>query len=183
LFRQGAYTRGIARRSIRRRKRGKSFPGTPPFTHTGALKRSILFGVSRNIPSVVIGPSKSEIGLIGRTHEFGGTENKAKGQRGKVNWKLRIGGHGPIPIRGRGTGGRKTKTLSGAGRVIFTKLRTQRQVNRAKVTAAQHFATQKGKEQIPIAKKRRYPPRPFMGPALEKAAPGLPQFWHGAIRA
>ena len=27
-----------------------------------------------------------------------------------------------------------------------------------------------------------YPPRPFMGPALEKVKPGLPRFWSGSVR-
>jgi len=108
---QGAYVRGIAKRSIRRRanRRKSSPPGRPPYTHTGAIKRAVLFAAGAD--DVLIGPSASVIGRIGHTHEFGGIE-----------------------------------------------------------------PAQKRKPQ------RRYPPRPFMGPALAVAWPRLPGFWRDSIR-
>ena len=71
----GALIRKTARRSLRPRKDPdkSSPPGTPPYSHTGKLRRSILFGLDPNRESVVIGPSASfgNTGIPG-LHEFGG---------------------------------------------------------------------------------------------------------------
>ena len=163
LARQGAYVRGIAKRKIRRRKNPQKYsaPGTPPFTHTGALKKSILFAASDE--SAVIGPSYSEIGRIGHTHEFGGTEPAKKSRRKKNNWQLKIGGHGPVALK--------------SGKPVMAKLRTSAQVSRAK----------RIEQDIPagmtIGKPRRkYPKRPVMGPALMEARPALPKLWKDSVR-
>lgn len=182
LARQGAYLRGIARRLIRRRKsrlkivevRGvpiyvelnASQPGQPPFTHRAAgqrgLKDSILFAVGRE--SVLIGPAASVIGRIGHTHEFGGTEPAIPGRPKNANWKLEIGGHGPIRISG--------------GSPVFARLFTDAQVARAIALGSQLRAA----VGFTMAKPRRkYPPRPFMGPALQIAAARLPAFWANAL--
>jgi hypothetical protein len=162
LTRQGAYVRGIAKRKIRRRKSTKiySAPGTPPFTHTGALKKSIVFAAGPE--SVVIGPSYSEIGRIGHTHEFGGTEPAKKSRLKKNNWKLKVGGHGPVAMRG--------------GKVVIGRLYTSTQVARAKRIAQDVPAG------MTIGKSRRkYPKRSFMGPALMEARPKLSEFWMSSI--
>ncbi len=67
----GAALRLTARRSIRRRK-GPSAPGTPPHTHTGALRSSIVYSVEKHADRVVIGPAFGGVGLSGALHEFGG---------------------------------------------------------------------------------------------------------------
>jgi len=102
LYRQGAYLRGVAKRSIKRRKNPlkDSTPGTPPHTHSGALKKSIMFAVGSD--SVFIGPTRSGIGLIGSIHEFGGTEPRSKTEYKNNNWEIKVGGHGPIAMRGGG---------------------------------------------------------------------------------
>ena len=162
LIRQGAYVRGIAKRKIRRRKSTKiySAPGTPPYTHTGALKKSIVFAAGTE--SVLIGPSYSEIGRIGHTHEFGGTELAKKSRLKKNNWKLEVGGHGPIAMRG--------------GKVVIGRLYSSTQVARAKRIAQDVPAG------MTIGKPRRkYPPRPYMGPSLADARLKLSEFWRGSV--
>lgn len=162
LTRQGAYVRGVAKCKIRRRKNQKKYsaPGAPPFTHTGALKKSIVFAAGSK--SVVIGPSYSEIGRIGHTHEFGGTEPAKKSRLKKNNWKLKVGGHGPVAMRG--------------GKVVVGRLYSSTQVARAK-RIAQDVPTG-----MTIGKPRRkYPKRPYMGPALADARPKLSEFWCGSV--
>lgn len=159
LARQGAYTRGAARRLIRRRKNpATSSPaGTPPFTHTGALKRSILFSVGES--SVVIGPTYSGIGRIGATHEWGGTESTRKGLRRRSEWNIHLGGFGPFTVR--------------SGRTILIRLKTSRMVRKSRDDAARLAAN--------ASKTRKYPARPFMAPALEQVRPKLAEFWRGAV--
>lgn len=78
LGRAGAVVRKTARRSIRKARIGQdgrpvpSAPGTPPRTRRGLLRNAILFGVDRVAGHVVIGPTKSRVGLSGSAHEFGG---------------------------------------------------------------------------------------------------------------
>ena len=55
LTRLGAFVRQRAKTSIRKRK-GTSKPGLPPFSHTGTLRRGILFSYDSAANSVVIGP-------------------------------------------------------------------------------------------------------------------------------
>ena len=55
LSRFGAFVRQGARSSIRRRK-SVSAPGAPPSSHTGLLKRTILFVYEPNRGNVIIGP-------------------------------------------------------------------------------------------------------------------------------
>lgn len=55
LRRAGAFVRTRARSSIRKRKR-ISEPGSPPSSHTGLLKRGILFAYDPSNRSVVVGP-------------------------------------------------------------------------------------------------------------------------------
>lgn len=55
LSKFGAFVRQRSRTSIRKRK-GTSPPGQPPFSHTGVLRRGILFGYDAARASVVIGP-------------------------------------------------------------------------------------------------------------------------------
>lgn len=178
----------IARNSVRRKKNknAHSPPGTPPFTHTGALKRSIRFAATDK--DVVVGATLSGIGTVANLHEFGGTRQKKKRTtKYRNNWKLQIGGHGPIEIGPpRMVKRRNQRILS---RVYFAKLTTANMVDKSKAIAAEA-------EAMLIAERReddeliaavygdnpKYPPRPFMGPALIKAQPYLPAAWRNAIR-
>ena len=61
LSKFGAFVRQTARTSIRKRK-SSSPPGQPPSSHTGLLKRNILFVFSPETRSVVIGPIRLNTG-------------------------------------------------------------------------------------------------------------------------
>jgi Holliday junction resolvasome RuvABC DNA-binding subunit len=94
-------TSKTARRSIRRTTNyfAKSPPGSPPKTHTGALRESI--GWAPDTSSVVAGPRRQAIERIGQTHEHGGTEPKKlpkTNAKFENNWRLVIDGHGPIRL-------------------------------------------------------------------------------------
>ena len=72
----GGILRKTAQRSIRRRT-GPSRPGTPPNTHSGALRRSIRYAVDKQREEVRIGPVASVIGTrLGPLHEFGGKNKR-----------------------------------------------------------------------------------------------------------
>ena len=114
LSKFGAYVRRAAKSSIRKRK-AISAPGKPPSSHTGLLKRFILFGYDPAKRSVVIGP----LGLTRRG-------------RGGAPRALEEGGTTPVVRRGR--------------------------KKRVKIKA-----------------------RPYMGPAMEKEKPKLPQMWRDSV--
>jgi len=82
LSRFGAFVRTAARHSIRTRKR-TSAPGEPPSSHTGLLKRFILFGYDRGRRSVVIGPMRlnQKVGDAPAALEYGGTSTVVEGLR------------------------------------------------------------------------------------------------------
>jgi len=178
----------IARNSIRRKKNPKAHspPGKPPFTHTGALKRSIRFAATDK--DVVVGATLSEIGLVANLHEFGGTPKKKKRtSKYRNNWKLQIGGHGPIEIGPpRMVKRRNQRVLS---RVYFAKLTTANMVAKSKAIAADAeamlIAERLEDEELTASiygDNPKYPPRPFMGPALIKAQPYLPPLWRSSIK-
>lgn len=184
----GAMIYRIARNSIQRRKNKRlhSPPGKPPYTHSGALKKSIRYAAVKE--NVVVGPSHSGIGLVAHLHEFGGRPKKKKRKTGfRNNWKLQIGGHGPIEIGPRRwvtQGNRNVYT-----HVRFAKLETAKQVARAKRIAddAERVLIMERQEDeelesMTFGDDPVYPPRPFMGPALIKAAPYLPPMWRNAIK-
>ena len=54
------------------RKRPHSPPGSPPYTHTGTLRKSIAYAVASDKSSVVIGPNAADMDQVGGLHEFGG---------------------------------------------------------------------------------------------------------------
>jgi len=68
LFKMGAYTRKVAKRSIRKRK-SKSAAGSPPSSHVGTLRNNIWFAVRPE--KVIIGPSALRFRNI-RHLEYGG---------------------------------------------------------------------------------------------------------------
>lgn len=142
-------------------QRPASPPGTPPYTHTGGLKKAIRYSVATG--SVVIGPTFSELGKVGGTHEHGGTEPAKKTKTQRTNWRMVVGGHGPIERRG--------------DRIVVGRLKTAKQVQRSKRIAGDLPISITGKP------RRKYPPRPFMRPALEKSRQHLPQMMRNTIGA
>jgi len=77
LSKAGAFIRQSARTSIRPRK-GISPPGSPPYSHTGDLRRRILFGYDASSKSVVVGPLRFKKGEAPPLLEFGGTAKRVK---------------------------------------------------------------------------------------------------------
>lgn len=82
LSRMGAFVRQRARTSIRTR-RAASRPGQPPSSHTGLLKRWILFAYDPAAASVVVGPAalnwvqfrggvRARAGTVPEALEYGG---------------------------------------------------------------------------------------------------------------
>jgi len=85
LSKAGAFVRQRTRSSIRKRKRS-SRPGEPPSSHTGLLRRFILFGYDRQRESVVVGPVGFRRSKAPRVLEFGGrttVETRRPGRRRK----------------------------------------------------------------------------------------------------
>jgi len=165
LRQAGAYIRGIARKSIKVSPKSGA-PGKPPRTRKGRLKDAILFDVEKNKQQVVIGPTATEVGRIGGTHERGGTEPPKTKKVRQPNWKLQVGGHGPVRVDSDG--------------VVVAKLTSSSQVARAKriaPTIQQNASTESTKP-----KARKYPARPFMGPAFEIAKERLPKLWAGSVK-
>ena len=77
----GAFTRRIAKNSIRQRK-GTSAPGNPPFSHTGLLKKFLFFSWDPAQRSVVIGPARLNgrgrgYGAAPAILEYGGTTERS----------------------------------------------------------------------------------------------------------
>ena len=165
LGKAGAYLRGIARKSIK--VSAEPAPtGHQPHSRKGRLKNAILFAVEKARQGVVIGPAATAVGRIGHTHEFGGTEPPKKRKARKTNWKLEVGGHGPIAVDG--------------GRAVVVKLKTARQVERAKEEARKLPPKERPVES---KKPRKYPRRAFMGPALDIGRPVLPRMWRNSVRS
>lgn len=141
LFSAAAYVRTTARRSIRKAKKA-SRPGSPPHTRQGQLRRSILFAVNTSRLFAVVGPAASLISDIARYHEFGGQQVLRAKRK-----DYRPGVVGPVDIR--------------EGKPRFAFLRTQRQANRARLLDWAIWPDST------LLKKRQYPARPFMGPAMQ----------------
>lgn len=184
----GASLRLAAQRLIKTRQNA-SEAGSPPHTRRGALRNSILYAVEGD-HTVVIGPAAHLISDVARAHEHGGTQ-RPRGMRGVkksdalvagTNWKLQIGGHGPI-----GDG----------GETVYIKFVSQSQVNRSLdyIESAPDdafgntakFRRQTAKRRIRAAVAAEggaatYPKRPFMGPALQQNADRLPALWANSVQ-
>ena len=72
LSKFGAFVRQRAKTSIRKKK-GISPPGSPPYSHTGLLRKFILFAYDPQRRSVVIGPTLTKEGSrVPSLLEYGG---------------------------------------------------------------------------------------------------------------
>lgn len=172
----GAYVRGIAKQSISRKAKKPNPPGKTPNSPTGHLRTAIAFSVIREEKAVVIGPTYTEIGMIGRTHEFGGTEKPKTPPAARQNWRIEIGGYGPIRMDGE--------------TAVVGRLNTAAQVERARelAPAAMEAAEVRYMDALMAywttgrSKIRHYPARPFMGPALLRAKERLPKMWADSVK-
>jgi hypothetical protein len=178
LVRQGAYVRTTMKGLIRDGVGGKpSAVGRAPRTHNRLLKNSIFWGLTAGAESVIIGPSYHMAGIIGHSHEFGAYEisnqiprRKNRTSKYQNNWKLYLGGHGPIRIEN--------------GEVNFAKLISGAQVGRARRLAhraAKMDSARKAAKTRAVG--RKYPKRPFASKALINAVRRgkIEQFWKDAV--
>jgi hypothetical protein len=174
LRQAGYYIRGIARRSIKVSDY-PSDPGQPPHSRVGKIKNAIL-SFADDVHAL-IGPGQSAIGIIGQTHEFGGMEPpKLPPALRKNNWRLWVGGHGPIRYPGAHGQYAKIKTMAQLERVM--EIAAQVLALDAQLHATDlHFFEVRWKD-----KERHYPARPFMGPALEISRDRLPALWSGQVK-
>ena len=181
----GGLTRKIARNSMRRRK-ASSPAGQPPSAHSKdkvATLKNILYAYDGRW-SVIVGPvglnQKNEVpgvglqpGVVPATQEFGGTiGHLEKFVPFTVGGAIRAFG----PVRGREYV-REFGTLNeSAARKIYKESFPHRHDRRL------------GGIWVPISRKRRnrfkmrvrratYPPRPYMRPALAKAAAKFPELY------
>ncbi len=179
-----AVIRKAARRSIHKRKKA-STPGRPPHTQTRNLPRAVLYAVTRDREFAVVGPSSRfgrRIHKVAALHEFSGFVGNYRNPRRRIR---KSGGAGEIAIftqRRRKHGrfvkfGSTTKlakgTLRGNVYVTYAKLRTAAQVRRANRLNEELYG--------PLKARANYPKRPFMGPALKRVAPQLPEHWRGTM--
>ncbi|MCX5685686.1 MAG: hypothetical protein NT049_18670 [Planctomycetota bacterium] len=196
----GALVRVIAQRSMRyvtslSRQQGqveagtrKRLSGQPLSASAGSppnaiqphpwIRKFLYFALDPARMSVVIGPVRLGTGVnVPALHEFGGTRPlKAARRRPRI-----IGGSGEIRIGGRvGMTTRAVLNCHGwVQHVTYAKLRTPAQVARANQLNKELFGPQGGASTYV----GHYPPRPFMGPALAAAQPGLSKFWATSVRA
>ena len=90
LAKQGAYLRTAARHLIKSAPYGvHAKAGNPPKSHTGLLKRFILFAFNPDNSSVIVGPTKlSKKGDAPHTLEHGGYARvPLSSPGGKTEWK------------------------------------------------------------------------------------------------
>ena len=140
-----------------------SRPGEPPraIKPHPWIRKNLFYAFSPHepvAPSVVIGPVGFPRGSgAPETLEFGGRARV----RNKQRRKRRMGGGGEIDIRG--------------GRVVYTKLQTAAQVERANRLNEELYG--------PTFKVVFVAARPYMGPALKKVQPELPRLWAASVKA
>jgi hypothetical protein len=178
LARGGGLIRRIAQNSMRSRKRA-SPAGSPPSRHVprGQGISRIYYVFDPVTKSVVIGPVlyTSQLNDDGTTvpqvNEFGGhVKVSLKRTRVAKDHTFRVGERGPIR--------ELSQTSSRSKRFLRPVLKTQRQVDRAQRLHNEYVAMRRRL----AAQGAKYPPRPFMGPALEKATPKLPDLWQSAVQ-
>lgn len=162
----GAAIRLTARRSIRRRKK-PSAPGSPPNTPTGHLKRVIRYEADRDRQEVVIGAVNEYSRTIWSLHEFGGSQ-RSKPRLLKVK-TFRVGDFGPVRVKQIN----EYKT-----EMVRARLNSEAQAQRA----TELVREENQRRMADARKRRRYPKRPFMGPALETQKNRLPKFWADSVR-
>jgi len=175
LSRSAFLVRTIAQRSMRYRKwkpEGTgSAPGQPPYARTGrgprdALVRKFLFaGFDPRERVAVVGPALLDSTTWAqRTLEFGGTAMGSDRRR-----RRRIGSGGEIRLTSPPFG--KPVVGRPGTNVVYARIRTAAQAERATRINDQLYRPQ------PV----RVAARPYMGPALEKAAPKLPRQWARSV--
>lgn len=176
LLNAGSFTRKVARNSLRRRK-APSQPGQPPHVHTRSSEvtlKNVQFSFDLNTEETIVGP----VGLV--DHITGDGAIPGILERGAMishenarRRKRKIGFSGEVAIDEKRKGTASTKEVvdyrGKKRRVTYTRLKTDAQVARADAINEELY----GPETITGEIKAR----PFMGPAIEKAAPKFPEMY------
>lgn len=152
ILRRAAYeTRANIRKLIRTSPVYAS-PGRPPHTRQGQLRKSILYA-KENKKKFVVGTSRHLFSTLGKSHEHGGIEKKAK-RYDYRNVPLSIGKPGPIAYPSK-----KDPKLA-----VWIRIRNQKQLQIARIIQ---------KKIKPFVKMtiRKYPKRPFAKPGLQRTLP------------
>lgn len=172
----GAYISKAASNSIKKKspkrdpKTGRplrpgSPEGTPPFSYTGHFRRVFRFYVERKEQTVRIGPINKFQNTIWDLHEKGGSrQDKRRKAIKRRTYAMNDFG----PIRSNDSG----------GKVRSIKLTTASQVRRANEKAEEVNALRESQE----LKTRKFPARPFMGPALARSKDKVAKFWEGSVK-
>lgn len=158
MSRAGSFIRRTARQSMKKAGPGDySKPGEPPHYHKGGfnLRNRIFFAYEIPTHSVVVGPDVLA-NKIGPLHEFGGV----LGEKSVIK-RMRERDVGPI-------------RLKRTGKLQWTRIESADQWRRAVRLASVFYGSLPGK--------RRYKPRPFMGPAFEKEIPKFPDLWKNSVK-
>ena len=178
LKRNAFYLRRVARNSIRRRK-SPSEPGKAPRSVRGDLKRGI-FAMLDGRGAAVVGPVKFDWGTgAPNTLEFGGDSVIDNSVRRKVGdgGEVRVVSGAAAGVKRDSSGkflrsSQRGKEVRPGVRVVFAKIRTQAQADRATEINRSIF----GPRTIRVSA------RPFMAPALEKSIPKLAPMWAMSVR-
>jgi hypothetical protein len=175
LSRSAFLVRTIAQRSMRYRKWKPggtgSPPGQPPYalkgrgTRDALIRKLLLAGFDPRERVAVVGPALLDRSTgAQRTLEFGGTAMGPDRRR-----RRRIGSGGEIRITTPPFG----KPVDGkpGTNVVYTRI----------LTAAQADRATRINDELHRPQPVRVAARPYMGPALEKAAPKLPRQWARSV--
>ena len=180
LNEQGRILQRQARSLIKKRK-GPSRPGSAPHSHFGQLKRFLFRKYDSASKSVVVGPEKLGAGFYSAPEalEYSG-RTKAKKNPRRVDRK--IGDGGVVEIAGRGkkfknriTVWKSVKDIDGKRRrVAFAKLTTDKMLAHADKLETIIW----GPKTIPAM---NIEARPFMGPALNLSKDSLAAVWRDQL--
>lgn len=146
----GAYVRTVARRSMRKRKKA-SPPGQPPSVHKGGLKDLLFFGYDAARKTTVVGPVKFSA----------------------VRTKTQLATSLPVPGQQEhgGTSTMLKKVFNRSGRKATERQKESflRKIKDGSLVPQRRFTLVKAQA--------KYPPRPYMGPALETSKSKLPELF------
>ena len=191
LKRAQAYLRGAAKRKIRRRKKGHSKPGQPPFAHSKTFKQSIQFQVNKKDLEQYVGPERIiayslnpdkkpvpatlEKGGIVQTSSRNGLYNTQK--YSSAGEYFRKSGFVPVRYR-KSAGGNMSKfyrkvfspKLNRNIYVLWVPLRSEKQLRRGEEIQETLF----GRKHAGTVKQA---PRPYMVPALTQTQQKIRSFF------
>lgn len=176
----GAFQRQ-AQRSLIRKRKAPSAPGSPPSSHLGTLRDLIFFAYDPAADSVVVGPAISDRPKgAPKTLEFGGLLPQRPNRRRTLR---RVGRVGEIRIVGAQTMKRYRKQRTNRTWlkknkdgvwVAYAHLKTQAEAQRANELNAQLY----GPSELPPAEVKK---RPSALPALKQVQREIPDIWASSI--